>query len=356
MDISVRRILCSGISYTIYPSFIMPAFSGFTDDVSKALLLRKFNVPFWGIAEVLGRDAMYWYRRENSLGRFSLVGTTINNKDTLPTNISADEKHTRVLGEKAYIATTVANECILGCELVEEVGTKALNKGYGVFKVEAQDIDINYSPKTVNLDGWNATNSSWKNLFPKIAIIACFLHIYIKLRDRSKIKFKEFFHDTADKLWDCYNSESKIEFIQKTRVFAKWANLNTDLLPSFIIDKIKKLRKEYKKFSIAFDFPNAHRTSNMLDRLMQKMNRRLFSMQYFHGDYKSGKLNIRAWALIQNFAPSNPFTIKKHNRLKSPAERLNKMSYSNNWLENLLVSSSLSRKYYPQIDNPPKPL
>ena len=92
----------------------------------------------------------------------------------------------------------------------------------------------------------------------------------------------------------------------------------------------------------------------MLDRLMQKMNRRLFSMQYFHGKYKSGKLNIRAWALIQNFAPSNPLTVKKYSGLRSPAERLNKMSYSKSWLENLLISSSLSRKYYTEIDNPPK--
>ncbi len=334
----------------------MSGFSGYTEESSKVLFLRKFNVPFWALAEIFGRNAMYWYRQENTLGRFSLVGTTINKKEFLPDNISADEKHTKILGKKACIATTVADDCILGCELVEDAGSHSLEKGYGVFKKEAKDIDINYSPKTVNLDGWNATNSTWKKIFPKIAIISCFLHVYIKLRDRSKIKFKEFFHDTADKLWDCYNSSTKIEFTQKIREFAKWSNSNSNLLPDFIIDKIKKLRKEYRKFSIAFDYQNAHRTSNMIDRLMQKMNRRLFAMQYFQGKYKNGKLNIRSWALIQNFAPSNPWTVKKYSGLKSPAERLNKISYSNNWLENLLISSSLSRKYYTEIDNPPKPL
>ncbi len=53
------------------------------------------------------------------------------------------------------------------------------------------------------------------------------------------------------------------------------------------------------------------------------MNRRLFSMQYFHGKYQSGKLNIRAWTLIQNFAPLNPLIVKKYSGLRSPVERLN---------------------------------
>ena len=39
--------------------------------------LRKFAVPFWALSEVFGRSPMYWHRLECSLGRFSLVGTTV---------------------------------------------------------------------------------------------------------------------------------------------------------------------------------------------------------------------------------------------------------------------------------------
>jgi len=52
----------------------------------------------------------------------------------------------------------------------------------------------------------------------------------------------------------------------------------------------------------------------MLDRLMQRMDRHLFSTQYFHGSLSSAELSIRGWALILNFAPSNPTTIKKRKR------------------------------------------
>ncbi|MFZ3047907.1 MAG: hypothetical protein WA151_18495, partial [Desulfatirhabdiaceae bacterium] len=49
----------------------------------------------------------------------------------------------------------------------------------------------------------------------------------------------------------------------------------------------------------------------------------------------------RGWALIQNFAPSNPRTIQKHQNFKSPAERLNKFRYHENWLHNWMISASL---------------
>jgi len=79
----------------------------------------------------------------------------------------------------------------------------------------------------------------------------------------------------------------------------------------------------------------------MIDRLMQRMHRHLFSTQYFHGSLSAAELSIRGWVLINNFAPSNPWTIKKHDGLQCPAERINEFRYHDNWLQNLLISASL---------------
>ncbi|MCP3968587.1 MAG: hypothetical protein GY749_08775 [Desulfobacteraceae bacterium] len=79
----------------------------------------------------------------------------------------------------------------------------------------------------------------------------------------------------------------------------------------------------------------------MLDRLMRMMDRHLFNTQYFHGFMSSAELGIRGWALILNFAPSNPYTVKMYDGLQSPAERLNGFRYHDNWLHNLLISASL---------------
>ena len=112
-------------------------------------------------------------------------------------------------------------------------------------------------------------------------------------------------------------------------------------MPSVIADPIKKLRQNIAAYKVAYDHPKAHRTSNMIDRLMQRMDCQLFSTQYFHGTMAAAELSIRGWALIQNFAPYNPRTVEKLNGFKSPAERLNQFKYHNNWLHNLFISASL---------------
>ena len=80
---------------------------------------------------------MYWYRAYVSLGRASLVGTTIKDPHRLSAHVLADEKPSRRQGNKAYIPTTVAQECILGAEVVESAGEEHLKKGYQVFRDEA---------------------------------------------------------------------------------------------------------------------------------------------------------------------------------------------------------------------------
>ena len=103
LGLPIRRIAIGKTSYSIRPSFVMPYMAGNTDDVEKPLFLRKFAVPFWALAHVFGHDAMYWYRLERSLGRNSLVGTTVNDPENLPADLCADEKHSWLKGERVYL-------------------------------------------------------------------------------------------------------------------------------------------------------------------------------------------------------------------------------------------------------------
>jgi len=112
LKLKIRRIVIAGVSYTIRPSFAMPYMTGFVKDVEKPLFLRKFAVPFWALSHCFGKNPMYWYRLEATIGGYSLVGTTIKSPEKLPQHLSADEKHTRLLGEKTYIAPTVGKNCI----------------------------------------------------------------------------------------------------------------------------------------------------------------------------------------------------------------------------------------------------
>ncbi len=102
--------------------------TAFTEDVEKALFLRRFDVPFWGITYVFGRNDMYWERIENSFGRYSIVGTTVKDPKDQPKDVIADEKHSKRKGKKVYVATTVGNDVILGAALSPNTSAKTLQR------------------------------------------------------------------------------------------------------------------------------------------------------------------------------------------------------------------------------------
>jgi len=325
-------------AYQLRPSFLMPYMVGRTDEVEKGLYFKRWGVSFEALAYGFGRNAMFWYRVYVSVGRNSIVGTTVKTADKLPENVVADEKHSRLQGQKVYIPTTVAQECILGADIAENAGTMALTQGYRTFKTESQQIDPTYSPQTVNTDGWSATKSAWQALFPKIILILCFLHAFLKIKERCR-SCPELLKTIGQKVWETYHAPSKTHFSQRIRRLREWSQQH---LTSSIQDKVLALCHQAPDFKVAFDFPAAYRTSNALDRLMNYQDRILYAMQYLHGTKNAARLYVRAMALVWNFHPYAPQTqAKYHGKRISPFEGLNGFRYHDNWLHNLLIASSL---------------
>ncbi len=118
------------------------------------------------------------------------------------------------------------------------------------------------------------------------------------------------------------------------------ANPN-DYIGKKILDRIRKIRAKNRSFSVAFDHENAHRTSNMVVRLMNYQDRLLFAQQYFHGTAKSARFMVRAQALIWNFHPYSLRTRRRDPNRISPFQDINGFSYHENWLQNLLIAASM---------------
>jgi hypothetical protein len=78
-----------------------------------------------------------------------------------------------------------------------------------------------------------------------------------------------------------------------------------------------------------------------LDRHMNLMNRWLYSSRFFHGHWTSAERSIRAWALLHDFGPYCPRT-GAPKAYSSPAHKLNGFVYHDNWLHNLMISTSMS--------------
>lgn len=321
---------------TICSSDVMPYMTGYTDEVEKALFLHRFGVPFWALTYVFGHNDDYWYNIVCRFGRYEIVGTVVKEPERLPIDLLADEKHVHFNGEKGYIATTVGADCVLGASLALSADELALTKAYGHFKEEAQIVHSDYKPQTVNTDGWLPTQKAWKALFTTITVIQCFLHAFLKIRDRTKKRYKTLYDEIQQQVWDIYHAADPQDFLRQVIDFRLWA---TQKLAGTALDAVHKLCDNADVFVQAFDYPSAYRTSNMIDRHMIPLDRWLAASRYFHGHWVSAELQIRSWALFHDFMPYCP-RAKIREQAISPAHRLNGFVYHDNWLHNLLISTS----------------
>ena len=240
------------IVLSIQPSFVMPYMTGLTDEVEKALFLTQYAVPLSALTYLFGHNDQYWYRMMTQFGRYGLVQTTIQQPENIPRNLLADEKHSRINGQKCYIATTAGEDCLLGVSISLNADEAHLLEGYNDFKEEAVQFNPDYQPQTVNTDGWAATQKAWLRLFPAITIIECFLHAFISIRSRCKKKFKVAWPDIQDHVWNIYDATDAQSFLAQIELFKSWAKNNVD---GTALIAIEKLCRKANRFVHWYDHP-----------------------------------------------------------------------------------------------------
>ena len=251
----------------------------------------------------------------------------------------ADEKHCDWKGERVYLAMTAAQGCVLGSRLSLSPSHEGLNNAYGVFQQESHDHAPDYLPETVTTDGWDATRKVWESLFPRIVWILCFLHEVIKVREYCRSK-PELRYELTEKLWHIYQAQTKRQFAQRLRRLIEWVNPKE--LPKAIKERLLRLPGKSTVFQRAYDFPEAYRTSNQVDRPMNHFDRTLYAMQGFHGHWQSAQQSVRAMALLWNFHPFCRKTQQQKEGCLCPFEELNGFQYHDHWLKNFLIASSLN--------------
>lgn len=336
-EVVLRRIRLKqdGQVFTLRPSFVMPYLIGRTEEVEKALFLRQWGVPYEALTHVFGRNAMYWYRATQALGRPNLVGTTVKAAEKMPTHLVADEKITWLDRAEVYVPTTVGGGCVLGISLVDNADSATLQQGYGEFAAEAAQVFPDYQPASVCTDGWAATREAWRTLFPGITLVLCFLHSILKIRDRCRGALR---HQVLDRAWRVYEAANKRGFAQRTRRLREWSQAH---LTGSAAEMVEKLCARCAAFLPAYDCVGAARTSNAVDRLLDRIDRQLYAMRYCHGTKMSARLAVRAMAMQWNFHPYGKRLRHNQPERSSPFADLNGFQYHKNWLHNFLIASSM---------------
>jgi len=325
--------LNNGDVFTLRPSFVMPYMMGDVNELDGPLLLLSIGTPCWVVTRLFGRNDMFWFRLLERLGRNNLVGSSVRNPVRLPEHLVADEHHTDWCGEKGYVEFTAGRGCILGVALTDSADEEHLTEAYGKFEQECRDVNPDYAPKTVNTDGWFATQNAFKALFSSITVILCFLHGFLKIRDRCR-KAREL----HTQVWDVYRAQTAAEFHQRMSAFRLWFEQRT--WNKSVADAVAKLWRRANEYAVSYSHPGCHRTSNQVDRLMNRLKRFLYASRGLHGHQAASELRLRGWALLQNFRHFAPRG-NQPRRYRSPAHRLNRKEYHSHWLHNLQLSTSL---------------
>lgn len=321
------------VKYTLRPSFVAPYLTGTVDDLEHPLLLRRYGVPYAILTRIFGHNDMFWYRLEVSLGRHSLVGTTLRASGEVPLDLSADEHHTKQCGEKAFIAITTGGGCTLGIAVTDAADEASLTTAYSPFSEEAHDVQPDYSPATVNTDGWAATRAAWSSLFPSVVLILCFLHGFLKIRDRCRKN-----HELHTRVWDVFRAPTAAEFRRCLTELETWSSSQD--LPAPVRQAITKLVNHADDYAVSYAHPTGKRTSNEVDRLTNHLTRLMYSGKHLHGHLTSATMRLRGSKLIQNFLPFAERSNHPREYL-SPAHRINKQVFHRHWLHNLYLSASM---------------
>ena len=120
-----------------------------------------------------------------------------------------------------------------------------------------------------------------------MTIILCFLHAFLKIRDRATQALAEGFAPVSQKVWWAYRAPGQVAFAQRLRRLREWAErtLPDSPMKRHTLDRCAKRAP----FSRSYDHARAHRTSNLVDRLMKFLDRACFNAQYFHGTLASAE-------------------------------------------------------------------
>ena len=245
-----------------------------------------------------------------------MVGTTVRDPDALPPHLAADEHHAQLRGEDAYVAMTAGGGCVLGMALSNTASEVDLTAAYGRFRDEAAAVSADYAPETVNTDGWKATQAAWRTLFPKVVLILCFLHGFLKIRDRCRKAF-----ELHGKIWEVYQAANAPAFREAMESFRQWCAARCWSGP--IQEALEKLWSRTEEYVRSYSHPGCHRTSNQVDRPMNALYRLLYANRTLHGHLETAESRLRGWALLRNFRPFEPQT-QRRTGYQSATHRLNK--------------------------------
>ena len=99
-----------------------------------------------------------------------------------------------------------------------------------------------YQARSVCTDGFQATRDAWRQLFPHLTLVLCFLHSILKLTERCRGALRT---QVLDRAWFVYHAVTKGQFAQRLRRLGEWGRATLDGSLAQTIEKMTRLRTDF---------------------------------------------------------------------------------------------------------------
>src|SRR5712692_7163422 len=181
--LTIWRMQCTTCKavFTVLPHFVMRYRRMSPDVARQALIATHGGLSLEWCAVICHISPMALYRVICAFGQHSVVMVLTRCGLPLPTDILADEKHSRCLTDKVYLPTMVRGRVIRHLGYSASKSAAAFTESYGEFQRAALRHEPSYRVRGALTDGFDSTTKSMRTLFPGARLGYCLRHARNKL-------------------------------------------------------------------------------------------------------------------------------------------------------------------------------
>ena len=357
--VTIHRFYCPSCraTWSVYPTILVPGKhydsyviqNNLEDSLShdltyRSIIRQQTRLTSSGQAQANAvqnaRTPWHWV---NWLGQFALPLVLLACGLTPPVYAVEDEKFLKQNGEKSYTIGLVDQryDVVWWLDYVFATNQQTLEPSLRTLCRYLKHHPAWQSFKGITVDSWSATKNAFLAICPDTKLAECLLHPLLKFEEEVR-RYARYTNAPAELIALLKEAFTSVVFADCQADFEEGlAELETS--PEFahpiLADRLKSLRRKQAGLTLHFSDPNLALTSNPIDRIFKRLERKFSSMQQFRTD-KSGKATLNAWAIVYNF---RRFGIGAKRFGQSPVELAGIDLQGLPWLQFILIHLSKVR-------------
>lgn len=357
--VTIRRLYCPKCrqTWSVYPSILLPAkhYDSYVvqnvleqalsfEQSYRAITRQQAQLTSSGEAKPNGfshpRTPWHWVVW---LGQFSLPLVLLGSGLRPPRYGVEDEKFLKQNRQKSYAIGLVEHqfELLWWLDYVFSTDQDSLETSLGELSATLKRVEAEHYFKGSTTDSWQAARNAFLTLDPRTKLAECLLHPMLKFEKEVKRYAKleklsdEVVEILTEAFWQVLLAPDATSWEANLSELESWEDFQHPILA----ERLASLRRKQVGLSLRFTDPNLAPTSNPIDRIFKRLERKVSSMQQFRTD-ESGKATLNAWGLVYDF---RRFGNEARREGKSPVELAGVELNGLPWLQFILIQLSKVR-------------